>query len=426
MSQNKTLRFTNANIKKISIPESGRVTYHDSKIHGLQLRVSSTGIKSFCVRSDLGGKTKRVTLGRFPKLSPEKAENLAIAHLSKIAHGIDHYAEQRANKARAVTLRQCLESYISTRSNLKPTTAANYTQCLNQYLDDWLDKPLQSISRDKVEQRHKAIGKVSQTRANTTMRILRAVFEYAHGKYEDENGDPIILHNPVKRLSQAKAWYKETRRNTYIKPADIKPWFESVTTAPDWIVSAIPETIRDYLLLILFTGLRRNEAAGLRWEWVDFKHKILSIPETETKNGHPHTLPLSNYLQNLLQARSNNDSAFIFPGAMTNKRKAEPKDKHLVEPKKPIAKIRDHCGVYFTLHDLRRTFITTAESLGIRDYTLKRLLNHRSAADVTDGYIVTDVERLREPMQQITDRLLMLAEQPDNVLTFPATAKEKS
>jgi hypothetical protein len=59
---------------------------------------------------------------------------------------------------------------------------------------------------------------------------------------------------------------------------------------------------------------------------------------------------------------------------------------------------------------LRRTFITTAESLDISVYALKRLLNHRvSQSDVTAGYIVTNVERLRAPMRKIETHLLRLA-----------------
>ena len=54
----------------------------------------------------------------------------------------------------------------------------------------------------------------------------------------------------------------------------------------------------------------------------------------------------------------------------------------------------------------RRTFITIAESLDIPAYALKRLLNHKMTNDVTAGYIVADVERLRKPMQLITDFIL--------------------
>ncbi|CZJ08633.1 phage related integrase [Legionella pneumophila] len=60
----------------------------------------------------------------------------------------------------------------------------------------------------------------------------------------------------------------------------------------------------------------------------------------------------------------------------------------------------------FTVHDLRRTFATTAESLDLPAYALKRLLNHKMNTDVTAGYIVRDVERLRKPMQRISDFLV--------------------
>ena len=53
----------------------------------------------------------------------------------------------------------------------------------------------------------------------------------------------------------------------------------------------------------------------------------------------------------------------------------------------------------------RRTFLTIAEGIDIPHYALKRLANHRMSNDVTAGYIVADVERLRAPMQAISDEL---------------------
>ena len=88
-----------------------------------------------------------------------------------------------------------------------------------------------------------------------------------------------------------------------------------------------------------------------------------------------------------------------------------PSDKgagHLVDPHKALVKIRELSGVQFNIHDLRRTFITLAESLNIPVYALKKLLNHKTTADVTAGYIIMDVERLRTPMQMITDKLVEL------------------
>ena len=77
----------------------------------------------------------------------------------------------------------------------------------------------------------------------------------------------------------------------------------------------------------------------------------------------------------------------------------------LVEPKKQIARVIERSGVVYTLHDLRRTFITIAESLNISPYAIKRLVNHKMSNDVTAGYIVSDTERLRRPTQQIADLL---------------------
>jgi integrase len=71
-----------------------------------------------------------------------------------------------------------------------------------------------------------------------------------------------------------------------------------------------------------------------------------------------------------------------------------------------MANLTKLSGIHFRIHDLRRTFITIAEGLDISAYALKRLMNHKMNGDITAGYIVTDVERLRKPMQQITDYFL--------------------
>ncbi len=151
------------------------------------------------------------------------------------------------------------------------------------------------------------------------------------------------------------------------------------------------------MLLILFTGLRRQEAAKLKWENVDLKDKTLKI--SDTKNNQTHILPLSDYLFDLLKSRKENiASDYVFPG--------NGEYGHIIEPRVQMAKVIEESKVQFTIHDLRRTFITIAESLDISIYALKKLLNHKMSSDVTAGYVVIDVERLRKPMQMITDYLL--------------------
>jgi integrase len=223
------------------------------------------------------------------------------------------------------------------------------------------------------------------------MRFLRAIFNFAAGKYEDSKGRPIILENPVKRLSQTEAWYRVERRKTVIKAHDLKDWYGGVIKVGG---TAKGETVRDYLLLLLFTGLRRQEAAQLPFSGLDFKARTITV--LDTKNREDHTLPMSDLVFSLLSARRDSvEGDFVFPG--------EGKGGYLVEPRKQMEKVAKTSGVDFTLHDLRRTFTTIAEGLDVPAYSLKRLLNHKMPGDVTAGYIVTDVERLREPMQKITD-----------------------
>ena len=95
----------------------------------------------------------------------------------------------------------------------------------------------------------------------------------------------------------------------------------------------------------------------------------------------------------------------MFPG--------KSKKGHLTEPKKQVLSIAKRSGVPFTLHDLRRGFVTTAECMDISIHAIKRLVNHSGGSadkDITSSYIITDPERLRKPMQRIENRLLSLCQ----------------
>ena len=161
-----------------------------------------------------------------------------------------------------------------------------------------------------------------------------------------------------------------------------------------------PEYARDFLLLALFTGMRRGELMRLRWENIDLIGNTLHLPET--KNGDPLDLPLSGFLVDLFSERHKHaaGSEWVFPGTGEGG--------HFVEVKRALKRVRETSGVAFTTHDLRRTFVTVAESLDVPYYALKRLLNHRVNGDVTGGYIVIDAERLRGPVELVAHRILEL------------------
>ena len=390
------MRITKSFVDKITPPpvkangKPDQAFYRDSDISGFGLRITTAGAISFIVEKRIQGKVKRITLGRYGNLTVEQARKEAMRFLGEIAIGKDPIADKKNQQIEKTTLLDAFEDYLQTRKDLKASTIHDYRLSINGAFKDWQNKPLIEISKDMVQLRHTTLGERSHARANNAMRVLRAIFNHAISKYEDTKGNTVIMFNPVNRLSQTRAWYKVERRRTLIKVHQLSDWFAATRQLNN-------ETTRDYLHLVLFTGLRRSEASRLQWNDVDFKDRTLTI--NETKNHQVHVLPLSDFLYDLLTRRhENKENIFVFPSASERG--------YLLDPKTAIKRVSTLSGVTFTLHDLRRTFITIAESLDIPAYALKRLLNHKDSNDVTAGYIVSNVERLREPMQRITDFIM--------------------
>lgn len=390
--------FTKKTLSGSTKPEPGkRIYYYDTKLPGLVLSVTPAGTKSFMIYKKIKGKPVRHTLGRFPAMTVEQARREGQKVLGQIASGMNPTQQKKARQSQGITLGQVFDDFLSARKALKPVTIKDYKRVMHESFKDWQKKPILNITKDHVAKRHRQLGERSHARANLAMRLLRALFNFAAGEYENENGQSLILENPVSRISHTRAWFRVERRKSVIKSHELPQWYNAVKAVKTESEGYQCSSICDCLLLVLFTGLRRSEAMTLRWDNIDFKSKAITI--TDTKNHEQHVLPLPNFLYDVLQQRREQAySDFVFPG--------DGKMGHIIEPRKTMVKVTQRCGIEFTLHDLRRTFITIAESLDIPAYALKRLLNHKMNQDVTAGYIITDVERLRKPMQHIADYLL--------------------
>ena len=417
------INFTKAAIADLPPAAPGKRDYYrDARTPGLILQITASGTKSFLVYKWAGKKPVRVTLGQFPDTTIEQARKRAAKDLGKIADGKNPNDEKKAKRVRSITLLEVFKDFLAARKGLKPRTVYDYERLMGLhaeedrtdptrarktprkspgYFKDWQDKPIAEITKDMIERKHRELGATSEAQANLAMRFLRALFYFAMAKYENSHGKSLISENPVKRLSETRSWYRVERRGTLIKTHELKPWFTAVQALKAERPDDKAEVVKDYLVFIALTGLRRQEAARLRWMDVDLKAKTFTV--FDTKNREPHSLPLSDYLVALLERRKKDcgTSSYVFPG--------DSRAGHIVEPRRQIERVVKASEVNFGLHDLRRTFITIAESLDIPAYALKRLLNHKMANDVTAGYIVADVERLREPMQKITDFVLRAA-----------------
>lgn len=221
--------------------------------------------------------------------------------------------------------------------------------------------------------------------ANGVMRALRVLWTYQADR------DGSLGANPVRLRKQ---WFDVPPRERLIRGDELPGFYAAVMALPNPVQ-------RDYVLFQLFTGMRREEAAGLRWADVDLAGKIIRVPRATTKAGRKLDLPMSSFVWRLLVARRAIGGEFVFP--------ADSRSGHIAEPKYPLGLVAETTGIKVSVHDLRRTFSTVAESSDISAMALKALVNHSlGRKDVTANYVQMTVDRLREPAQKICNKMLEL------------------
>jgi integrase len=382
-----TVKLTERAINKLRAPDpSGKQILHwDAELKGFAVLCSgTTNTKTYIVQRTLpDGRDRRVTVGAVNELSLEKATALAADMLHALRHGHDP-----KKKIDNPTLRATLETYLTARRDLRPASVALYRQVVEKTLSSWLDRPLREIDGDMVENRHRAIaaaiskGGVSDgiVTANVAMRTFRTLYNFAAER------TPDLPPNPVRRLR--RQWFTEPKRKRVVPEEKMAEFYNAVCDLKHPVQ-------RDYLLMLMFTGMRRTECASLRWEDIDLAKRVFRVQAAATKTGNKLELPMSDIVHDLLVKRRalGNAGGFVFPG------KSE--GKFIIGTTAPLRTVAKACGVQVSAHDLRRGFITIAESTDISIMSLKALVNHTLGSDVTEGYVQMRIKRLREPVQRV-------------------------
>ncbi len=422
--ESKRFNFIKSKIDSLEADNGTEPSFYDLKQPGLMIRIRKSGRKSFEVRKKIKGKAVRIVLGVYPDMTIEQARNAARSAINKASEGKNPSKQVDAKRAVEISLAESLKEYLFSRQGgtkpLRQNSIDAYQRAVNIHLKMWKGRAIASISRDDVEKRHRAISKHSESAADYSMRVLRAVHNYISEKYRDEDGRVILFDNPVSQINQNKSWGELKTRSNIIYDHHLSDWFEAVESMPSWLLGSniSPEVTRDYFLFVLFTGLRRREASNVEHRWIDMDAKTIVVPSDDTKNHQAHRLPLSPFLMEIVERRINNSDHFLFENPNTGKA--------ITEPKRIVNQIRERCGMYFTIHDLRRTFATIASRIIARDYVIKRILNHKPLKhDVTaQSYINLTVDDLREPMNAISEHILTVARRHgSNVIPIAASRK---
>lgn len=394
--------------------------YRDSELRGFCLRISKTGTKSYFVHGRIKGSKKLVlrTIGKHnDPWTTTKAREKAAEYLRFMRSGTDPnsilegLAEQdriqrldknTKKRAQELTLRFVFDAWASQARKTRDSTKTLYRWVIFKHLTDWLDMPMLQITPAMVNKRYSEIASSTISSANNCFRALRRIFNWMIEEFREELWPKETPNNPVSVLKKRDAWERLPSRQDVIAEDDLSSWFKSI--------SKLPIDFKDYFVLLLVTGLRRDEAASLRWQDIDFKQRLFTV--AVTKNGRPHSLPMTDFTFALLKRRfdTRQSKTYVFPGSGNSG--------HLQDARLYQLRVTSESKVVFTPHTLRRTF-TTSAGLLLPEYVVKKLTNHIDGKDVTQSaYMVITAEKLRDPLNQVEAYLLKSADR-QRLLTAP-------
>jgi integrase len=289
------LRLTERVIARIEAPQpSGKqAIFWDQELKGFGVLASGvSNAKTYIVQRTLpNGISRRVTVAAINETSLTMAREQAAELLLDMRRGNDPKAGRRG----AVTLKQTLDAYLEARKDLRPRSVEFYSTAIERHLPDWLDLPLRDLTPEMIERRHHDIG---GSAANSTMRTMRVLWNFALDR------TPDLPANPIRRLR--KQWFPAPRRTRMVRSEQLPEFYRAVAALPNAVA-------RDYLLLLLFTGLRRREAASLSWHDVDLPTRIIRVPAVRAKSGIALDLPMSSFVHDLLVTRRRESQGrFVF------------------------------------------------------------------------------------------------------------------
>lgn len=405
MTDQKTKReLTDGFLRSVVVAE--RTDFSDTKVEGLQVRVSHTGKKTFAVRARAPSRAiQRVNIGSYPELKLAAARDLARELIVKIRQGADVAAERREARAPVVakpTLSDIISEYrqVAAAKGLgiwtpsQPHLQPEAERCIRAVFAKLLERDLTLVSTMDLMIEMKTYRRVGRTgkgdtangRVSKARLYLMPVLDWAAGRRRFRKvgagrlppvdapdasetvdlavDDPKILGHRERVLDEHEL-ARILPLLTY--PA---PQIEGLQTPPEKDFRFIA------LRFILLTAPRVANVEDALWRDIDFARGIWTKPSIKNTKGkqivRSQIVHLSDAALALLKALPgadmSNPMAHVFPntngGPLGNWTRFQ----------KSLDRASGTSGWH--RHDLRRTASTLLDQLGVDAVMVGRVLGH--------------------------------------------------
>ena len=393
--------LTARNVASEAPPANGRKQVYDATLPGLVLRVTANGTKTFQIVYRIGGRQRRMTLGRHPHLKLAAARERARAALEAAEAGEDPAARPAASadEGRKDTVATVAREFVD-RHCRRNTRSWRATQRLleNDVVPVLGERELSALTRRDV--RDLVDGVVDSGRPVQANRVLSAVKTMLNWAVDRE----IINVNPADGVRKPTA---ERPRERVLSDAELVAVWRATREL------AYPA--RHLVRVLILTGARREEVRGMTWPEIDMSRGLWTLPAARSKSRQARIIPLSSMaIAELEDLPTFGGCSYVWTVDGT---------RPYADLQKPKVRLDRISGVEgWTLHDLRRTVASGMGDLGIAGETIARVLGHSEGAiaGITARYNRADqVEAKRRALESWAGRVKALeTPAPSNVVSL--------
>ena len=389
--RNNHINFTEKNLLELPVPKGDKASvYYDTGQAGLCVMITYGGTKTYYFYTKFLGVPKRVKIGRVGVTKLVDARMKARELRTEADKGNDP-AQERNDTLRDMTLKQFFNTQYFPRHvkvYTRPKSQAKAETMFRNYLGEFHNRKMISITRADMERMHAGLrDRISLYTANRTLALVKHMYNKAiEWGYPSRHGNPAV----------GIKMFRERSRERFLLPDEIKRFFAALNEEPN-------EVFKNYVLLSLFIGQRRQNMLSMRWSNVDLDLGYVLFPDS--KNGDPQRIPLiTQALDILKEMRQHATDDWVFSS------NAGSKSGHFEDLHRPWYALLERAGIEdMRIHDLRRTFGSYQAITGASLHIIGKALGDKTTA-ATQVYSRLTIDPIRDSIQRGADKMLEFVE----------------